>query len=230
MSQTELVEIIPPSAPVFQGRTDSYLEQVRSYKCESAIDFERAKEYRGIGKALETEIIAHYKPIKQGIDASKQKVLDMEKLDLAGVKRGLEILDNEAVTWKREQDRLAQEEADRKREEDRKYKEAEKQKEVDLLKEWGDPEGAKEVAQAPIPPTRSVTASSGFAYARGVRTKPKLKARIVKPDAVKREFCSPDLQIINLKIGNHVNFCKNPMKEQIEAWQEEIGGIELFWE
>lgn len=228
--KTELVEIIPPSAPVFQGRTDSYLERVKEYRCKSAIDFERAKEYRGIGKALENEIIAHYKPIKQGIDASKQKVLDMERLDLAGVKQGLEILDNEAVAWKQEQDRLAQEEADRKKEEDRKRKEAEKQKEVDLLKEWGDPEGAKEVAQEPIPPTRSVTASSGFTYARGVRTKPKLKARIIKPDAVKREFCTPDQQMINLKIGNHVSFCKNPTEEQIETWQDEIGGVELFWE
>ena len=128
---TELVKFIPPAVPVFKGRTDSYLEQVKPYKCESAIDFERGKEYRQVGKALETEIVNHYKPIKQGIDASKQKVLDMERLDLAGVKQGLEILDNEAVPWKREQDRLAQAETDRKAEEERKRKEAEKAKEVE---------------------------------------------------------------------------------------------------
>lgn len=227
---TELAEFVPPLVPVFKGRTDSYLEQVETYKCESAIDFERGKEYRLIGKALETEIVNHYKPIKQGIDASKQKVLDMERLDLAGVKEGLILIDNAAVPWKREQDRLAQEAADNRREEERKRKEAEKAKEVELLKEWGDAEGAKEVAQKPIPPSRPVTASSGFAYARGVRTKPKLKARVVTPDAVKRELCSPDQQKIGFRIANYLVYAKNPTEEQIKKWQEEIGGVELFWE
>lgn len=229
MEITELATLAS-DLPAFKGKTDSFLERVKDFKCESLADFERGKEYRLAGKALENEIVNHYKPIKQGIDASKQQVLDMEKTDLNGVKRGIEIIDNAAVAFKREQDRIAQVEADRKAEEDRQRKLADQQREAALLKEFGDEEGAKEVESKPPEPTRQFTASSGLSYARGVRTKPVWKAKIVAPAQVTRKYCKPDELAIKLKVEGDLRLIKNPTPDQLKALIAEIGGIELILE
>ncbi len=228
---TELRPVVKlPPTPVFDEQIEAYVALTVGFVCNNEMDFERSKVLGVQGTNLKNDIINSYRPVKQAIDAYKQPILDQEKADLTKVLAALETIDGPAVEWKREQDRIAQAEADRKKAEDLKKKEAEKQKEVDLLKEWGDEEGAKEVAQTPIPPTRSVAVSSGFTYRRGVRTKPKLKFRVDKPDAVKREFCSPDLQRINFKIANFLAYNKKPTEEQIKKLAEEIGGGVLEWE
>lgn len=64
------------------------------------------------GKKIRKAIVADYKPIKQGIDEIKRKVLDLEKEELAAVDGGLDPLEERCVAFKRLDDaRVEAEEA-----------------------------------------------------------------------------------------------------------------------
>jgi len=220
-----------PPIPVFDEAIDQYLAQVGEYKqCTNKIEFDRAKELGNKGTALKGQIAGGYAEIKRAIDAYKQPILDQEKSDTARVVNAIRALDDIALPWQREQDRLAQEAADRRRQEEIDRRKAEKDKEAEVLKEFGDEEGAAEVASTPIIEPRLTTTVSEFSYRRGAARKPKLKAKIVDPNAVKRDCCSPDMSKINSKIDGYTKYVKQPTEEQVKKWAAEIGGVSLNWE
>ena len=54
------------------------------------------------------------------------------------------------------------------------------------------------------------------------------KGRIVQPSKVKVAYCLPDQSLINSKVQNFFAYVKDPTPEQIEALEEEIGGVKVY--
>lgn len=77
--------------------------------------YEAAGELLKDLKTMEKTIVEHFKPLKQAIDASKKVVLDQEKAALGPVQEADGILRKTVRAYLDEEDRKAQEEADRQR-------------------------------------------------------------------------------------------------------------------
>ena len=231
MSKQELVlyeeenKMVLPPLPTFDEHIEGFDLAVRNFECRNEDDFKLGKALGERATRLKTDIIAAYQPIKRAIDSLKQPVLDAEKRDLAKIKALLDFVDAECVPWKQEQDRIAQEAANKRREEERQRLEAERVAKLELAKDWGTPAEVIAIEAAPAVVVRPVTTASEFTYRRGARTKPKLTYRVVNPSQVKREFCEPSKISIDSKIHNFSLYVKEPTEEQMRALADEVGGI-----
>lgn len=239
---------IPPR-PVHDDDIEALAIQIGDGKCVTEVDFTRNKTLRASVSKLNGTIKSGFSEVKQAIDKIKEPVLDAEKNYLKRVDALGTLLDDGARAYVNEQNRLAQIEAARlkaeKDEADRKKREADeaalikqRQDEADLAAAFGDAEKAKEILEAPLPelppppPERQTPpVDAGLKWAKGQRLAPVLKAKIVDPSKVKRQFCTPDLPTINRHVVTWKSKIKGtPSKEQLDALAKEIGGISLVWE
>lgn len=94
---------------------------------------EQALEDVRMVKGLQRKIADHYKPIKQGIDALKRQVLDLERRDLAPGAYFLSVVEPMALAYADTQRRLEREAAERKRLEDEEQQRRVREAERDAL-------------------------------------------------------------------------------------------------
>jgi len=139
-----------PEPLALRGESVPMVEAAKSLAIMSAADREQAAATeRGLTK-FEQLIAAHYKPIKQAIDASKKTVLEQERAYLAPVQEAKGIVKAKELAWDLEQQRIADEERRKVEAALREKAEAERKLEAAALKAQGDKKAAKELLKAPI--------------------------------------------------------------------------------
>lgn len=179
-------------------------------------------------KQLIAKIEREFKPIKQAQDDAKRKILDMEKNTLQPVKQALELTQNAALEYKREQDRKAREYHIKREQEQAAAREAERLKDAEFLEQWGDTAAADEMLRQAVMPARLTKIESTLPKVAGLSTRKTWKARILSPKGVKREYCAPDQGHINRHVQEFFAYNPRATSEQIAAMCEEVGGIEVY--
>jgi hypothetical protein len=154
----------------------------------------------------------------------------MENRTLQPVQRAMEIASTVALSYKREQDRLAKEEADRIAADKRKADEDRRLKEAADLEAAGKSDEAEKVLDQPAPQTRPIKFDSPVPKVAGLSTRKKWKYRITQPGKVNRLYCLPDASLCNLAVQNFYAYNKNPTPEQVQELLDEIGGGEIYEE
>lgn len=254
----EVPAVLPP-LPVWDEQIDVFLARVDGYSCVSKEDFERGKELAVEGSRLKKTHFDSFTPLLQAIDAIKSTPLELRKEGQDKIANVVSKIDATCGSWKREQDRLAQEEAERQRQIEIARREAARQEEikrqeairlaeierlkeqqaksVEIAEEWG------EVVEEPAPivepppvvvpeiiPPRHITTDSGLSWRKGGRTKPRMVVTVVDPDAVDRKYCSPDPVKYKAAAASYFALIKNPTPEQVKKIEDEIGGVAIIWE
>lgn len=265
------VPALPPM-PVFDEHIDTYLAKSENLIVCDQQSFEAAKALATEGVRLKQDVTTSFAPVTQAIDALKAPVLESRNGYIERIDKRVELIDASANSWKKEQDRIAQEEANKRQQEElkrreearqAKIKEEEEKRQAEIKRrqeereaeqkrldeqalrqaetnaEWGEPAVIQPVELPPIEepppvhvpeviPPRPVQADSGLSYRRGGSKKPTYKFEITDPDKVLRAFCSPDQQLINVKVKAYFKLIKEPTAEQISALEEEIGGGKIY--
>ncbi len=114
MPRQELIEVpqLPPM-PVWDEHLEAYLDRGKSFTCQSKGDFDAGKILASDGTKLRVQIIQSFQPLTQAIDEIKAPVLERRNEATIKVDNAIKGIDSINVSWKREQDRIAQEEAER---------------------------------------------------------------------------------------------------------------------
>jgi hypothetical protein len=195
-------------------------------------DYARAGEFIVGCKALAKKINdAHQANIDRWHQGHKAAIGDRDAY-LKPITLAIAKASDVALVYKREQDRLAREEAERLEKERRAKIEEDRLKEAERLEAEGKSEEASKVIEQPII-TRQVKYESPVPKVSGLTTRAKWKAKLVNPRLVNRSFCSPDMTLIQLYIDAF--FPKGTPAEkkvlsdvQRKAIEEHVGGIELY--
>lgn len=98
-----------------KGQALTLKDQVQALTVTDAASYEAAGEMLKVIKQMDNTIVAHFKPLKQAIDASKKVVLDQEKAALGPVQEADGILRKTVREYLDAEDKRIQEEADRQR-------------------------------------------------------------------------------------------------------------------
>lgn len=181
-------------------------------------------------KQLIAKIKGDFSEPKRKADEAHKAITAMEKRTLAPVEQAMSMAGGVALAYKREQDRLAREEADRIAAEQRKLEEERRLKEAEELEAKGKTEEAEAVIAAPIVAPRPTKFVSPAPRVAGLSTKKQWKARIVDPGKVMFNYRLPDAVLINRKVQSFFAYVANPTEAQIRALAEEIGGVEIYEE
>lgn len=132
----ELIEIgtLPPM-PVWDEHLEAYLERVKNFTCQSKADFDAGKILASDGTKLRVMILQSFQPLTQAIDELKALPLERRNNATTIIDNAVKGIDSINISWKREQDRIAQEEAERKRQDEIKRREEARQAEIKRLEE-----------------------------------------------------------------------------------------------
>ena len=132
----ELIEIgILPPMPVWDDHLEAYLARVSEFTCQSKADFDAGKLLASDGTKLRVMILQSFQPLTQAIDNIKAPILERRNEATTKIDNAVKGIDSVNIAWKREQDRIAQEEAERKRQEEIKRREEARQAEIKRLEE-----------------------------------------------------------------------------------------------
>ena len=132
----ELIEIgILPPMPVWDDHLEAYLARVSKFTCQSKADFDAGKLLASDGTKLRVQILQSFQPLTQAIDDIKAPVLERRNEATTKIDNAVKGIDSVNISWKREQDRIAQEEAERKRQEEIRLREEARQAEIKRLEE-----------------------------------------------------------------------------------------------
>lgn len=140
---------IPDPAPI-KAEVLGIVEAAKSVTIATAGDREGAAVLERALIKKEKAIVAHYKPIKQSLDAHKRVILDQERGYLAPVKEARGIVRQTQLVWDVEQQRIAEERRQKVEEEIRRRKEEERLAEAEAAQELGDEEKVEAVLERPI--------------------------------------------------------------------------------
>lgn len=213
---------------IIESESKSMLEQAREMRVNSD------EEYSAVGsfilgcKQLIAKIKAEFSEPKRKADEAHKAITAMEKRSLEPVVGAMELAGGVALDYKKEQDRLAKEEADRITAENRRLEEDRRSKEAEELERKGDSKAAGEVLSAPMPTQRAFKPASFVPKVAGLSTKKTWKGRIVAPSKVKIQFCLPDQALVNAKVQSFFAYVKDPTPAQIKELEAEIGGVEVY--
>ncbi|MFI5304320.1 MAG: hypothetical protein ACHQYP_05925 [Nitrospiria bacterium] len=125
-------------------------KQARSLTINNSDDYAFAGQFLLSLKDQRKEIVAFFRPLKQKQDEAKKAILDREKESLKPLEDAEALVSPAMMRWKREQDRIAEEEARRLQAEARKREEERKLAEALQAEQEGDQEAAEAIIQEPI--------------------------------------------------------------------------------
>jgi hypothetical protein len=220
MSEFELIE----------REAASMLDLAREVVVESDEQYAEVGEFVLGCKQLIAKIKAEFAEPKRKADEAHKSITAMEKRTIEPVQRALDMASVVALEYKRGQDRLAKEEAEKVAQERRHQEEEKRLAEAAQLEAQGKAEEAEAVIAAPIQTPRSTRFITPVPKVAGLSSRKKWKAKIIDPKAVNREYCQPWELAINAKVGNYFSWIKAPTAEQIKALEAEIGGVEIYEE
>lgn len=215
---------------LIEQEANSTFDMGREFKVDCDEDYSEAGAFVMKCKRLIAKIKSEFAEPKRKADEAHTAICDMEKRILKPVQDGMDLAGAAALVYKREQDRLAKEEADRIAADKRKEEEEKRLKEAERLEAEGKPEEAEAVITAPFIPPRPTKFFSPAPKVAGLSTKKQWKGRIVAPDKVTINYRLPDQTLINRKIQSFFAYVKQPTEAQIKALAEEIGGVEIVEE
>lgn len=212
------------SFELVERESRTMLDQAREIVVESDEQYSEAGSFVMACKDMIAKIQAAFKDPKQKAFEAHRAITQMEKDTLSPVQSAMQIVSGVALSWKREQDRLAKEEADRIADEKRRADEEARLKEAERLEAAGKTKEAEKALEAPPAPrpTRFVSPAPRVA---GLSTTKKWKARIVNPDKVTINYRLPDPTLINRKVEGFFKYAREPTEAQIKALADEIGGV-----
>lgn len=220
---------------IVEQEAKSIFDRAQELVCTSDEEYSICGQFVIGAKQLIAKIKAEFSEPKRKADEAHKAITAMEGRTLEPVVGAMELASQVALGWKRQQDRLAKEEADRIERERLKAIEEERFAEAKRLEAEDKMEEAEAIIAAPIDIPRPTRYFSPVPKVKGLSTRGNWKARILNPRLVKREFCTPDQVLINM----HVNkfFPKGTQTEkktltedQQKQLVEEIGGVEVFFE
>lgn len=215
---------------IIQRESTSMLDKAKGLTVLCDEDYTVAGEFIMGCKALQKKIEEYHNPIvAQWHDGHKASIQRRDQ-DLDPVKQAIRIASASALTYKQEQERLAREEAQRIERERIKREEEERLKLAAELEAQGKTEQAAEVVAQPIATPRPTKIESPVPKVQGLSTRGKWVAEIVNPDLVGRKHCKPDQSLINITVQHKMYFLKNPTPEQLQAIEDEVGGIKIRWD
>jgi hypothetical protein len=205
------------------------LEQARALIVTNEIEYSAAGEFIVGAKALVAEIKAFFKPMKDKAFAAHRAICDQETNSLNPVNQAIQAAGDAALPWKREQDRIAKEEAERQYQEKLKADQEARLKQAEVLEAFGDGEAADKVLDEAkyLGPRRSAVESTVPKVA-GLSTRKTWKARIINSHEVSRSFCMPDQMLVNMHVKSFFAYNPRATPEQIKALEAEIGGVEVY--
>lgn len=211
---------------LIKHEANSVLNRAREIVVTSDEEYSEAGEFIMGCKALIARIeTAHKIPKRATYDAWKAAVA-FETSQLEPVQEAMKLAGDVALEYKREQDRLAKEEAGRIAADKRKEEEEKRLKEAERLEAEGKSKEAEQLLDAPPPPTpRPTRFMSPTPKVAGLSTQKRWKGRIVNPDAVTINYRLPDATLINRKVQAFFNLVRNPTTAQIQQLEAEIGGV-----
>ena len=122
-----------PPFPTWDEHLDLYLERVKNFTCQSKTDFDAGKLLASDGTKLRVQILQSFQPLTQAIDDIKAPVLERRNEATTKIDNAVKGIDAINISWKREQDRIVQEEAERKRQEEIRRREEARQAEIKRL-------------------------------------------------------------------------------------------------
>lgn len=125
-------------------------EQAKALSIQTSGDYFFAGQFLLSLKEQRKEIVTFFKPLKQKADEAKKAILDREKESLKPLDDAESIISPAMMSWKREEDRKAEEEARRLQEEARKREEERKLAEALQAEQEGDKEAAQAIIEEPI--------------------------------------------------------------------------------
>lgn len=128
------ISILPPM-PIWDEHLETYLERVKNFTCQSKEDFDAGKILASDGTKFRVQVLQSFQPLTQAIDDIKAPVLERRNEVTTKIDNAVKAVDSVNISWKREQDRIAQEEAERKRQEEIKRREEARQAEIKRLEE-----------------------------------------------------------------------------------------------
>jgi len=149
-----------PDSTELEGKISEHVELAKAVKITTEEQYVQAGELRAGLKALDKEAEATFKPIKQGIDASKKIVLDEEKRIRNPLADAGEILNPKLIAWEDEQERLRKAKERALNELARKKAEKEAKVEAKALEKGGRNEEAAIVRETPVETTVVVPTST----------------------------------------------------------------------
>lgn len=203
----------------------SMLGMAQEIRVTSDEEYSQAGEFVMGCKALIKKIEeAHAPNIERWHKGHKEAIADRDQT-LTPVKQALNIAGGVALEYKREQDRLAKEEAAVVERERRRQEEEARIREAERLEAQGKNEEAEQVISKPIEAPRPTRFETPVPKVAGLSTKKERKARIVEPNKVGRLWCMPDQTLVNMWIKNQLVYVKDPTPEQIKKWESDIGGV-----
>jgi len=157
-------------------------------------------------------------------------------VDLEKVEQAIKLASDIELSYKQEQDRLAQEEADRIAAEKHWQEGWARLAEIERLEREGKTAEAEQVASAPPPPERRQTPFiSSLPKVAGLSARGNWKGEIINQRLVNREFCLADQSLINSHIQRFwpkgTPFEKKVLTdEQKKIIEDEIGGVKIYFD
>lgn len=228
MSEYEVIEM--------QTEARSMLDRAGEIVVQSDEQYAAAGEFIQGCKALAKKIEDAHRPnIERWHQGHKAAIADRDA-DLKPVTAAIAMASRPALDYKREQDRLAREEAQRIEDERRKKIEEDRLAEAERLDAEGRPEEAEAVIAAPIQTPRPYRQESAVPKVAGLSTRARWKVRVTNPRLVAREFCMPDPQALQLHVDrlwpkgtpSEQKVLSDERRREIEA--EMGGGVEIYLE
>ena len=219
---------MPTEFEIVEQKSRSVLNRAHEIFVRSDEEYSLAGEFIMGCKTLIREIQGKYREPKAKTDAAHKAVVAMERDALAPVQFAVDIVSATALDYKREQDRLAEEERKRIEDERRRLAEEAQIKEAERLEAEGKTDQADAVLSAPLELPRPIRIESAVPKVAGLSTKKQWKAKIVAPSKVKPAFCLPDQTLINCHVQSFFAYISDSTEAQRAALTEEIGGVELY--
>lgn len=218
---------------LIEREAKSTLDMARELVVHNDEQYSEAGQFVADCKSLIAKIKDDFKEPKRKADEAHKAITAMEKRMLEPVVMAMDLASRVALDYKREQDRLAREEAEAIEREIRRKVEEERLKEAERLEAEGKNEEAEKVIEAPIEAPRPVRFESAVPKIPGLSARGTWKGRVINQRLVKREFCLADQTLINM----HVNRFwpkgtplekKTLTDDQRKMLEDEVGGIEIY--
>ena len=203
----------------------SMLDRAHALRVNCDEDYSEAGEFILGCKALIKRITeAHQANIDRWHAGHKEAIRERDE-NLIPVKSALDLVSQLAISYKKEQDRLAEEERKQIERERVKREEEERLKEAERLAANGKESEAEALLEKPIETPRPFRAPSVLPSVAGLSTRKTWKVKILNAHYVSRPFCMPDQTLLNMHVKQFFAYNSNPTTEQLAELVEKMGGV-----
>jgi hypothetical protein len=204
------------------------LESAKAMVVSNAAQYAAVGEFVVGCNQLIDRIKSEFAEPKRKAHEAHKSIVAMETNALRPVELAKTTASTTALTWKREEDRIAKEQHDQQEALRRQEMESQKLGEAEVLEAWGETDAAAQKLSEALAPVRPAKFESIAPKVEGLVTRKAWKARVVQHSKVVRLYCLPDQTLINNAVKNWISFNKDPTPEQIKAFEAEIGGVEIY--